>query len=151
MSYATFSVALKSTIDFLTKEVADGKSLPFFDFASPEFDMTLVAPEKPAIFWDFTGLDETPFDPLYTASFDVGAMTMLDPSQYISLDIIGAISEKFRVGTSHDIYDYSGDVASNVFEGRFHIVSCGLSPSQQDQSTNVRSVSVVIKVLRNVG
>lgn len=147
MSYATFSLALKSTIDYLAKNLADTKGFPFFDLASAEFDTALVESGKPAICWDFESIDEMPRDPMWTCSFSIGAMALIDPSQYISLDIVGAISDAFKIGESYDIRDYSGDLASGVV-GRFMIVSCGLAPAQQDQATNVRFVMVSARAVR---
>jgi len=150
MSYATFSVALKSTIDYLAKQIADAKGLPFMDLASSEFDTAIVESDQPAICWDLTSIDETPFDPMYTASFNIGAMTMLDPSQYISLDLVGEISSVFRVNESHDIKDYSGEVSSTELVGKFYVVTCGLAPAQQDLATNVRFVAVTVRAVRYV-
>lgn len=147
MSNAAFAVSFKSTIDYLAKQVADAKGLPFLDLASDEFDKAIVESDRTAICWDLTSLDETPFDPMYTASFEIGAMTFLDPSQYNSLGIAGAMSEVFKVTTSYEIRDYSGDTASEIV-GKFFVVSCGLAPVQQDQVTNVRFVSVVVRAVR---
>lgn len=147
MSYATFSVSLKSTIDYLAKQLADSKGLPFFDIATSEFNSDIVETDKPAICWDFDSIDEAPFDPMWACAFSIGAMTMLDPSQYISLELVGAISELFKVGESFDIKNYSGDVASDSL-GRFTVVSSGLAPAQQDHATNVRFVSVQVMAVR---
>lgn len=148
MSYATFSVSLKSTIDYLAKQIADARGLPFLDLASSEFDTAIVETDQPAICWDFASIDENPRDPMWSATFDIGAMTMLDPSQYISLDITGSVSDIFKIGESFDIKNYSGDVVSDTLEGRFYVVSCGLAPAQQDQATNVRFVSVSVRAVR---
>ena len=148
MSHASFSVALKSTIDYLAKQLADARGLPFLDLASAEFDTTVIESDQPAICWDFASIDEAPRDPMWSASFDIGAMTMLDPSQYISLDITGSVSDAFKVGESYEIRDYSGDTLSEVVEGKFYVVSCGLAPVQQDHATNVRFVSVSVRAVR---
>jgi hypothetical protein len=147
MSYATFSLSLKSTIDYLAKQIADSKDLPFFDLASSEFDTAIVESDQPAICWDFESIDEMPRDPMWTCAFSIGAMALLDPSQYISLDIVGLVSDKFKVGESFDIRNYSGDSASDI-EGKFTVVSCGLAPAQQDQATNVRFVIVSVRAIR---
>lgn len=147
MSYATFSLAIKSTIDYEAKQLADSRGLPFLDLAAAEFDTAIVESDQPAICWDFEAIDEHPFDPLWTCSFSIGAMAMLDPSQYISLDLVGIVSEKFAVGTSHDIFNYSGTTVSELV-GQFYVVSCGLAPAQQDQATNVRFVTVSVRAVR---
>lgn len=147
MSYGTFSLSIKSTIDYLAKQIADAKGLPFLDLASAEFDAAIVESDQPAICWDFESIDESPRDPMWTCSFSIGAMAMLDPSQYISLDLVGLVSEKFCVGSSHEIYDYSGATKSELV-GQFYVVSCGLAPAQQDQATNVRFVTVSVRAVR---
>lgn len=147
MSYATFSLSLKSTIDYLAKQLADAKGLPFLDLASAEFDAAIVESDQPAICWDFESIDEMPRDPMWTCSFSIGAMAMLDPSQYISLDLVGLVSETFSIGKSYDIYNYSGDTVSACV-GKFYIVGCGLSPAQQDQATNVRFVTISVRAVR---
>jgi hypothetical protein len=147
MSYASFSVALKSTIDYHAKILADSKGLPFIDLASAEFDTAVIESDQPAICWDLESIDEHPIDPLYAASFSIGAMAMLDPSQYISLDLVGLVSSAFKIGSDYDIYNYSGDTVGTM-EGKFRVIACGLAPVQQDQSTNVRFISVSIRAVR---
>lgn len=150
MSYAKFSLALKSTIDYIAKQIADTKSLPFLDLTASVIDPNIVESDQPAICWSMSSLDEHPFDPLWVASFEIGAMTLLDPSQYISLDITGALTDVFRVGASFDIMDYSGDEAPTKLEGRFFITSSGIAPTQQDQETNLRFIVVTIRASRHV-
>jgi hypothetical protein len=150
MSYNTFSISLKSTIDYLAKQVADSKGLPFLDLAAAAFDPSVFESDQPAICWDLASIHEHPRDPMYTATFDIGAMTMLDPSQYISLDIVGDIANLFQVGVTLDIYDYSGAFTSVQKLGRMRVIQCGLSPSQQDAQTNVRFVTVTVMAVRFV-
>ncbi len=150
MSYANFSVSLKSTIDYLAKRIADTKNLPFLDLTASVYDSSIVESDKPAVCWTLSSLDEYPFDPLWVGGFEIGAMTMLDPSQYISLDITGAITDVFRVGSSFEIMDYSGDEQPTNVEGRFIVTSCGIAPTQQDQETNLRFIVVTIRASRNV-
>jgi hypothetical protein len=149
MSYSTFSLALKSTIDYIAKQVADSKSLPFIDLTASVLDPEVVESDQPAICWSMSSLDEHPFDPLWVASFEIGAITMLDPSQYISLDITGALTDVFRVGASFDIRDYSGAEIPTKLEGRFIIISSGIAPTQQDQETNLRFIVVTIRASRH--
>ena len=148
MSYENFGLALKSTIDFYAKQVADVKGLPFMDLASAQIDVSIIESDKPAICWELGEFEEFPFDPLWTLSFDIGAMTALDPSQYISLDITGAISQMFKVGSDFEIRDYSGDVAGTDVVGKFTIVQTGAAPPQQDRIVNVRFIHVAARAVR---
>lgn len=148
MSYETFGLALKSTIDYHAKRVADGKGLPFMDLAAAQIDSSVIESDKPAVCWELGEFEEFPMDPMWMLSFDIGAMTALDPSQYISLDITGAISQMFRVGTSFDILDYSGEVLEPEVLGRFTITQTGAAPPQQDRIVNVRFIHVSAKAIR---
>ena len=148
MSYATFSLHLKSTIDFHAYNLATAKSLPFLDLAAASIDPAITESDQPAICWTFDDIQEFPIDPMWAASFDIGAMTMLDPSQYISLDIVGAIADAFKIGTSIDIYDYTGDTMPTEATGTLTVVSCGVAPQQQDKVTSVRFVRVSVRAVR---
>lgn len=148
MSLADFTVAIKSTIDFHAKQIADSKGLPFLDLASAPFDNALVESDQPAVCWEFSTISEMPRDPLWYAEFDVGAMTMLDPSQYISLDIVGAIAEVFKTGATLSIKDYSGADAPEAAVGSLHIVASGVAPQQMDRATGVRFVSIAARASR---
>ena len=148
MSYATFSLHLKSTIDFHAFNLATSKNLPFLDLAASSIDPAITESDQPAICWTFDDIQEFPRDPMWAASFDIGAMTMIDPSQYISLDIVGAIADTFKIGSQFDIYDYSGSAMSSEVTGKMVVVSCGVAPQQQDKVTSVRFVRVAVRAVR---
>ncbi len=150
MSYQDFTLALKSTIDFQAKQLADAAGLPFLDLAASPLDQDIVESDQPAVCWEFATMAEMPQDPLWVAEFDVGAMTMLDPAQYISLDIIGQISEKFKQGTSIQIMDYSGAATPTQVLGSLYIVASGVSPQQSDRATGLRFVTVSARAVRVV-
>ncbi len=150
MSYQKFTLALKSTIDYYVKQVADSKGLPFLDLASVFNESDLLESDQPIICWEYSSVGEFPQDPMWHAEFEVGAMVMLDPSQYTSLDLVGAINDTFKPGTTLDIKDYSGDVLPTTVEGRLFIVSAGVSPQQADRATGIRFVNVTAKATRNV-
>jgi hypothetical protein len=148
MSYATFSLHLKSTIDYHAYNLAQSKGLPFLDLAAATVDPAITESDQPAICWTFDDIGEFPQDPLWMASFDIGAMTLLDPSQYISLDIVGAIADAFKIGTEFDIYDFSGDDMPTEATGKMRVISCGVAPQQQDKETSVRFVRVGVVAYR---
>ena len=150
MSYETFAKALKSTIDFNAKQLADELDLPFLDLSDIAIDPAVIDSDQPAICWELDSIEEYPIDPLWSADFDIGAMTILDPSQYTSFGISGAIANKFKKGVSYEIFDYSGATVPTQSEGRFFVTHCGTTPQQQDQLTNLRFVSVSIRATRNV-
>lgn len=147
-AYGQFSLVVKSTLDYLAKQVADSKGLPFIDLASPEFDTAVTGSDQPAICWEFADLREDPIDPLWTVSFEIGAMTFLDPAQYVSLDIVGAIADAFRQGTIFVVKDYSGVNMPTQVLGRGFITSSMITPQQSDKITGIRFVSVTARITR---
>jgi len=147
MTQESFIVALKSTIDFHSKSIADSLGLPFLDLASVFNENKLMESDQPIICWEFSSIGEFPVDPMWYTEFEVGVMTMLDPSQYVSLDIIGTISSYYRPSTSFDVVDYSGDVASNPL-GRLIITASGVTPQQDDRATEIRFVTVSARATR---
>lgn len=150
MSYDDFALALKSTLDYHAKQLADSKGLPFVDLAAAPFDSDVLESDQPAVCWEFATLAEMPVDPLWYTEFDVGAMALLDPAQYISLDIVGAISNLFKSGSIFTIMDYSGDEMPTTVVGSLFIVSSGVAPQQADRATGMRFVSVSARAVRNV-
>lgn len=149
MSYAGFTLALKSTLDYHAKLLANSKGLPFIDLAGAPFESDILESDQPAICWEFATLAEAPIDPLWYAEFDVGAMTMLDPAQYVSLDIIGSLIDLFRPGKVFPIYDYSGVSMPTVRLGTLSIVSAGVASQQADRAVGVRFVSVSARAVRS--
>lgn len=150
MSYNTFSLALKSTIDYQAKLLADTKSLPFIDLAAESFDVDILESDQPAVVWEFASVTEDPMDPLYLVLFDIGVMTMADPSQYISLDYVSMFLDAFRAGRSFQIMDYSGDDAPTQVVGSLFIVSSAITPQQADRVAGLRFITVTARAARNV-
>lgn len=150
MSYSTFTVAIKSTLDYEAKKLADSKGLPFVDLAAASFESSVLESDQPAVCWDFASLQVDPFDPMYTVMFDIGVMTFLDPAQYVSLDIVSMFLDAFQVGRNFQIFDYSGDEMPTMATGSMHVIASAITPQQADRATGLRFVSVTAKVLRNV-
>lgn len=148
MSYGSFNLALKSTIDFYAKNLADALGYPFADLAGAPLNTSIFESDQPAICWEYESLHEDPRDPLWYAEFHIGAITRLDPAQYLSLDIVGEIQDLFKVGNRFMIRDYSGPSSPIVDEGAFIVVSSGVSPQQTDQVVMTRFVSIGIRANR---
>ena len=149
MNKDSFVLSLKSTIDFQAKTLADSLGLPFLDLASVFNENDLMESDQPVVCWEFTSIGEFPVDPMWYAEFEIGVMTMLDPSQYISLDVVGKIASHFSPNTSLPIFDYSGDVVSNEL-GRMLVASSGVTPQQSDRATGIRFVTVNVRATRKV-
>lgn len=146
--YSSFGLAVKSTIDYHAKQLANGLSLPFIDIASPEFETLVTESDQPAICWEFSSFIEAPRDPMFHIDFEIGAMTALDPAQYVSLGIAGAISNAFKIQTRIPIRDYSGVNAPTIDVGALYVMSNGMIPPQADKATGIRFVTVSAKVTR---
>lgn len=148
MSYPDFQLSVKSTIDYWAKQVADAVGLPFLDLDGSEFQSAIVESDQPAICWEFSTIQEDPKDPMWFVSFDIGAMTMLDPAQYISLDLVGKLIDQFKVGSRIAVRNYSGVSMPVSDVGAMLIVSAGITPQQQDKTTGFRFVSIMARVTR---
>jgi hypothetical protein len=86
--HSQFPLVIKSTLDYYVSQLAQSLSLPFIDLGSDSFDSDITESDQPAICWEFSVVDESPRDPLWQVNFDAGAMTFLDPAQYINLWIV---------------------------------------------------------------
>jgi len=150
MSYSIFTLALKSTLDYQAKLLANSKSLPFVDLTAPSFDTHVLESDQPAVCWEFSTLSEDPVDPLWLCAFDIGVMTALDPSQYQSLDLVSMFLQAFKTGNRFDIKDYSGDLAPTQTLGALYVIASGVIQQQSDQVTGLRFVTVTARAHRYV-
>lgn len=144
---AKFPLCVKSTIDYVTMQLANELNLPVVDMDSAGLFAELLESDAPAIVWAIGSLSEAPIDPLWYVDFDIGAKTSLDPAQYKSLDIVSEISDTFKVGTEYLIKDYSGDTVGAV-QGRLFITAVIASPSQPDRLSGVRLINVQARAIR---
>jgi hypothetical protein len=150
MSYSKFTLALKSSLDFYAKQLADSKGMPFVDLAAETFSKEVLESDQPAICWDFSSVRVDPVDPMYTVMFDIGIMTFLDPSQYVALDLVSMFLDAFQVGKRFTIRDYSGVVTPTTDAGYMLITASAITPQQADSATGLRFVTVTAKAIRNV-
>lgn len=146
--YSDFPLAIKSTLDFYANQLAQSLSLPFIDLGADSFDSEITESDQPAICWEFSIVDESPRDPLWQVNFDIGAMTFQDPAQYISLGIVGKLSETFRVGNRFMIKDYHGVSAPVDGLGILTVTNVMGTPQHSDKLVGFRFVSVSAKAVR---
>lgn len=144
---AKFPLCVKSTIDYVTMQLANELSLHVVDMDSAGLFAELLESDAPAIVWAIGSLSEAPIDPLWYVDFDIGAKTSLDPAQYKSLDIVSEISDAFKVGSQYTVKDYSGDTAGGEV-GRLFITAVIASPSQPDRLSGVRLINVQARAMR---
>lgn len=142
-----FPLHVKSTIDYLANQVAEGLSLPVVDMDSAGLVAELLDSDQTAIVWAIGTLSEAPADPLWFLDFDIGVKTSLDPAQYKSLDVLGELSAAFKVGAEVVIRDYTGDTAGAP-AGTLFLSAVVASPSQPDRLSGVRLLNVQARAIR---
>lgn len=145
---AKFPLCVKSTLDFVTTQLANELDLSVVDMDSAGLFAELLDSDQSAIVWAIGSLSEAPIDPLWYVDFDIGAKTSLDPAQYKSLDIVSEISDAFKVGTEFIIKDYSGDTVGAT-HGRLFVTAVIASPSQPDRLSGVRLINVQARAMRS--
>jgi len=148
MSLISFPAAIKSTLDYRAKLIADGLGLPFLDLDTALIDSEVIESDQPAVCWEFTGIEESPKDPLWLVAFDIGAMTMADPAQYVSLGVVGALVDFFHSNMRIVIRDYTGVNMPVIDLGYLSVHSVGVTPQQKDKLAGFRFISVTARASR---
>ena len=142
-----FALHVKSTIDKLGVDLADSYSgtrpeIKFIDMDNMVNQAEDWGSDNAAFVWELETLVESPRDPLYAFSFNIGVKTTLDPGNYDLLDLMGEVASLFAVGDTIDVMDYSGLVLPTNREGYLVVTSSYVNPQQFDKSSGVRLVSV---------
>lgn len=151
MSEATFLLAIKSTIDKLGSSLAAAQTPPvrFVDLDDSTAVEEVFTSLDPAIIWEFTGLEDAPADPLYTAIFSIGARTTNDAANYSILNLVGKVRAIFPVGGMIDILDYSDTVAS-AKQGNLVVTSVSVNPQAYDRTAGIRLITITARAQRFV-
>jgi len=148
MNEEDFTLAVKSTIDKRGVDIATQLNVSaFVDLDDTANAATKLQGTDNVIVWQFSSLDEDPFDPLYTLMFMVGAKTTTDPSNYTMMQFVSAVKAVFKNQTRIVIHDYSGEVAG-LEAGDMFIVQSGVEQQEFDKESGYRFVAVVAKVVR---
>ena len=142
------SLALKSTIDKMLLELATSKGYGFFDLDGIYQDTGSINTLSPAIAWSFQVWAESPRDPLWEMSFEAGARTSEDLSQYDSMRIAGEVISLFTAGTDFEIFDYSLEVEGTTPLGRLWVTNSMVVPVVFSDSSTLRMGNIQAKVLR---
>jgi hypothetical protein len=150
MSDSRFILAMKSTLDYEAKLIADSRGLPFIDLDAENFETELLESDEFAVCWQFASATEDPMDPLYVVLFDVGVMGMLDPAQYISLEHLSIFLDHFKSGMTFQIKDYSGTEMPVEVLGTLFVTGSAITPQQSDRATGIRFVTVTARASRHV-
>jgi hypothetical protein len=139
---SNFKLAVKSTLDKIMKDVADSLSISFFDLDGVALVSDVFESEASALAWSLLTFHDAPVPPMYFIEFESGGKTSNDISQYISMSIVDAISDKFCSGKSYDIMDYSGQSQPTKVLGNMYISGCGVAPAQTDRGSGLRLVRI---------
>jgi len=148
MSYDTFPLALKSTIDKYAKQLADSKAINYLDLDGTLLQATLLESDQPALGWSLSTMVESPRDPMWYLEFEIGGITSIDPAQYTALDIVSLVRSVFYQGAELPIMDYSGVDQPTERLGDLIISSTSISPQQFDRAAGLRMVVVQARALR---
>lgn len=144
-----FLLAFKSTIDKLGYDLAQSQSpsVRFVDLDNTVRTKELFDSEDDGLVWEMLSLSESPIDPLYTATFNIGARTVNDPANYDILALAGKVKAIFKTGASLAIYDYSGPVAGPK-GGALIPISVSVMAQQYERVSGIRMLTVVAKAQR---
>jgi len=152
MSEATFILEAKSTLDKMTKDLADTLSIDFVDADDTVNAATKLTGETSVLVWRFLNMDEDPQDPMYSLAFAVGVKTTSDPSNYELLGLVSQIKATFKRGTWVDILDYSTVSVPDPTapEGSILFIDTGVDPQVMDRESGVRMLTISAKCLRAI-
>lgn len=144
-----FLVALKSTIDKIGWDLGNQQTpqLKFVDLDNTVKAQEMFDSEDDALVWELQTLADTPVDPLYTATFNIGARTVNDPANYDILSLAGKVKKVFKIGQKIDIFDYTGTPVS--LKGGFIIpIDVSVMVQQYERVSGVRMITVTAKAQR---
>lgn len=149
MSEQNFPVALKSTIDKLGYDLAQAEEPPvaFIDLDNVVNTTALLKTDDTALIWSMSVMVPTPRDPLYAVSFQIGARTVNDPANYDIMLLVGKLKVAFNVGSSVDIFDYTGGTVGSKI-GVLLISNVTVLPQEFDKVSGIRMISLEGKVQR---
>ena len=144
-----FLKALKSTVDKIGVDLglAETPQLKFVDLDNTVKAQEMFDSNDDYLIWEMLTLTEDPGDPLYTATFNIGARTVNDANNYDILTLAGKVKAVFKIGKRIDIHDYTGLVAG--VKGGFMVpTDVSVMPQQYERVSGVRMVTVVAKAQR---
>lgn len=139
--------AVKTTIDKLVHDLASAvPGTPLLvglvdDSANFE---EVLGNTKPALLYQVARLSGRA--PKFDLTFNVGAKTTDDASNFLITKVVEAMNDKFYTGAWYALHDYSGAVASEKL-GAMTLVEANVMPSQFDKQSNIRMMSCQAKVL----
>lgn len=149
MSFETFLLAVKSTIDKVGVDMAAAQpgTPKFVDLDDATATEEAMSKPDPVFIWEMSDFQEAPKDPLYRATFSVGVRAMNDPANYGLLKMTGIIGGVFRPGTFIEVKDCS-DTLVSASQGRILISKAYVNAQGFDRAAGVRMISIDTMVQR---
>lgn len=143
-----FYVEVKSTIDRLAVDIAETLGIGFVELDDTvNVDEMLASPDD-LIVYQMVGMEESPMDPLWNLTFQIGGKTTSDSANYDLAAIIGAVRGVVSKGESVDIYDYSGISAPTIKEGYMYFSEVAVDPQAFEGASGIRMLSVSASTVR---
>ncbi|RKX81771.1 MAG: hypothetical protein DRP70_17330 [Spirochaetes bacterium] len=147
-----FPLDVKSTLDktmygLKTTLEGDYPGLQALDIDNVEEFEVEMGSTAPAVLWQFSMLDPSPFDPLYKGSFLVGVKTTRDSGNYQLTALTAELFKVFQVGEQFPVGDYSG-VSEVLNKGVLTVTSIVLAPQQFDNQHSIRTCTVAFAAQR---
>ena len=146
-----FLKAFKSTVDKIGYDLGQTQSpqLGFIDLDNTVKAQAMFDSEDDFLIWEMLTLTDDPMDPLYTATFNIGARTVNDPANYDILTLAGKVKAVFKIGQKIDIFDYTGAVASA--KGGFMVpIDVSVMTQQYERVSGVRMITITAKAQRTL-
>jgi len=146
-----FLVAIKSTLDKQGAEIASAIGVKKYVDLDDQVNTTkaLTGPDD-VVMWRLLTVDDDPVDPLYRATFVMGIKTSSDPSNYRLLKFSGEVGDRFPVGGSLFVRDWSNRVAPTQEAGRLFFVSSGVDTQSMEVDAGFRLLPVTAMAQRFV-
>ena len=138
---------VKSTLDKLMTDAVTSLLPTYPTLKGVEVDNLMQTDEvvkgtSPALLWQLLTVAPHPRDPLYRVEFLVGVKTVSDAGNYLMSALMAELGERFAVGESVPVGDYSGSVAvTNT--GYLVFGKASMAPQQYDHMSGFRFYSVV--------
>lgn len=145
---ADFYEIVKSTIDKLAVDIADGLGIGFVDMDDTVNIAGALESTDDMIVYQVVDMNEQPMDPIWALHLLIGGKTVSDSANYDLAAIIGAIRETVKKGDSIDVYDYSEVAAPTAKEGYIYFNDVGVDPQAFEGASGIRMLNVNAAVVR---
>jgi hypothetical protein len=149
MAYNDFLLAAKSTVDKLGLDLAANVGMEFIDLDNVVKTQELFSSDKDAVVWEFNTFTESPKDPLYLLTFNIGGRTVRDSASYVMLKLNESIREVFSLCARIQVKNYSEEIEGPLL-GYFMPTEVVITPQQYDKVSGIRMMTVTARSNRYV-